>query len=91
MVDTDAGLAGVEELAEDYAGDGGVDVGGLVHDGGALAAQLQQAWGQVLGGLYSHKLACLGRACEAYHVKWKRSELFGNINSPLNTAIIPYY
>ena len=46
-----AGLAAVEQLAEDQAFGGQVQPGGGVHDAGALAPQLQGDGGEVLGRL----------------------------------------
>lgn len=50
VVRGDAGLAGIEELAPDGALRGEVDIGILVDDAGALAAELKRARGEIRGG-----------------------------------------
>ena len=53
----DAGLAAVQELAEHDAPCGHLDLGVLIHDDRALAAQFQRAGGQMLRGFFQNGAA----------------------------------
>lgn len=57
VVDPDAGLSTVEELAEKQSVQGDVDLRSLVDHHGALAAQFEDAGDQVLGCLLRHQFA----------------------------------
>ena len=57
VIGRDAGLAGVEELAESQPSGRQGDVGALIHDTRAFAAQLQADRRQMLRGLFHHQLA----------------------------------
>ena len=65
-----AGLAAVEKLAEHDAPGRQRDVGGLVHDAGAFAAQLQHGGGQCFSGVAQHLPAHRGAAREKHKVKF---------------------
>ena len=65
-----AGLAAVEEFAEHDAPGRQRNVGGLVHDAGAFAAQLQHGGGQRFGGVAQHFPAHRGAAREEHKVKF---------------------
>ena len=70
IVGSHAGLAAVQVLAEDDPLGRQSDLGGLLHDAGALAAQLQHGGGQVLGGAAQHFLAHRLAAGEEDHVEF---------------------
>ena len=57
IIRRDAGLARVQQLAEGNAPGGQGNVGALIHDDGAFAAQFQQNGGQVDAGLFHDQAA----------------------------------
>ena len=69
IVRCDAGLTGVEHLAESDAPRGELQIGRFVDDDGALAAKLQRDGGQVLRRGLHHDLADGDAAGKEYVVK----------------------
>jgi hypothetical protein len=86
VVDANAGLPAVEELAEQDAVGGSRDVGSLVHDHWALAAQLQDAGHEVLGGLDGHQPTSHRRPSEANDVHRQLRHCLCHLHFPFNHA-----
>lgn len=86
VIDTDAGLPAVEELTKQDTVDCYIQVSSLIHDGGALASELQNAGDEVLGGFNGHEPTSLCRASEADHIDWQLDYCLGHLYSSLNDS-----
>jgi hypothetical protein len=84
VVDADAGLPAVEELAEQDAVHCWVHLGRLVHNHRALPPQLQDAGDQILRSLHGHQSARRRRTGKADDVHWQTRHRLGHLHSALN-------
>jgi hypothetical protein len=89
VVDADAGLPAVEELAEEDAVDCWAYLGSLVDDDWALPPQFEDAGHQVLCGLDGHQSPRGSRPREADHVQRQSRHCLRHFHSPLDHSEVP--